>query len=151
MGHRQPGCWSRRSATGISWCAVPKRRGSGRPRRQQNRMPIATWPSARQEMEEELRRTRMESDKVLARAKAESETLVENARREAEAAQERARVLEERRGELMAELETAQAAISQFESELEAKRASLSTAGTDPSTSVRVIPTEEPDRGRVLR
>jgi hypothetical protein len=89
----------------------------------------------------------MESEKALARAKAESETLVENARREAEAAQERARVLEERRGELMAELETAQAAISQFESELEAKRASLSTAGIAPSTSVRVIPTEEPDQG----
>jgi hypothetical protein len=99
---------------------------------------------ARQEMEEESRRARMESEKMLARAKVESETLVEDARREAEAAQERARVLEERRGELMAELETAQAAISQFESELESKRASLSTAGIDPSGSVRVIPTEEP-------
>lgn len=102
--------------------------------------------SARREMEEESRRARMQSEKMLVRAKAESETLVENARREAEAAQERARVLEERRGELMAELETAQAAISQFESELEAKRASLSTAGTAPSTSVRVIPTEEPNQ-----
>ncbi|MDH3470537.1 MAG: DivIVA domain-containing protein [Acidimicrobiia bacterium] len=101
--------------------------------------------NARRNIEEETRKARMDSELMVAQARSETDKLIETAKREAEAAQERAKVLEQRRAELMAELDTAQAAISQLDSDLEKRKASLQAAGFDDST-VRVVPAEEPEK-----
>ncbi|MDH3425817.1 MAG: DivIVA domain-containing protein [Acidimicrobiia bacterium] len=101
--------------------------------------------NARHNIEEETRKARMDSELMVAQARSETDKLIEAAKREAEAAQERAKVLEQRRTELMAELDTAQAAISQLDSDLEKRKTSLQAAGFDDST-VRVVPAEEPEK-----
>lgn len=100
--------------------------------------------NARKNIEEEARQSRMEAERLIAQARSEAEALTETARRDAEASQQRARALEQRRAELMEELETAQAAIGRLESDLQERKASLQAAGFDDST-VRVLPPEEPE------
>lgn len=100
--------------------------------------------NARKNIEEEARQSRMEAERLIAKARSEAEALMETARRDAEASQQRARALEQRRAELMEELETAQEAIGRLESDLQKRKASLQAAGFDDST-VRVLPSEEPE------
>ncbi|MDH3730897.1 MAG: DivIVA domain-containing protein [Acidimicrobiia bacterium] len=95
---------------------------------------------ARQDGDETVRHSRLEADRMMEDARRESHNLIEAAKLEAEAAQERARALEERRAELMGELDVAQAAISKLEGDLTARKEALAAAGRfEPTSSVRVV------------
>ncbi len=101
---------------------------------------------ARQDGEETLRHSRLESDRMMEDARRESHNLIEAAKLEAEAAQERARALEERRTDLMGELDVAQAAISKLEADLTARKDALAAAGRfEPTSSVRVVSDADTD------
>jgi len=81
--------------------------------------------AGRREAEELVRNARMEAEKVSAQAKADHDEIINSAHRQAESAQERTRALEQRRDELMTELESVRSALSSFETELEDRRQGL--------------------------
>lgn len=78
--------------------------------------------TARREAEEVVRAAKMEAERLVAQAQADHDDIVATAHRQAEAAQERTRALEQRRQELMGELEALRATLASFESELEDRR-----------------------------
>ncbi|MCZ7533885.1 MAG: DivIVA domain-containing protein [Acidimicrobiia bacterium] len=80
---------------------------------------------ARREKDEVLRAARLESESIIAEARAESDGVLAAAQKQADAAQDRARALEERRAELLTELETARASISHLEDEIDSRRQAL--------------------------
>jgi DivIVA domain-containing protein len=92
---------------------------------------------ARREAEEATRAARMEVERLTIEAQREHDVLVERARKTSEAAQERTRALEQRRDELMAEIEGVRASLTKVEIELEERREGigLSTVGG----SVKVV------------
>jgi DivIVA domain-containing protein len=94
--------------------------------------------TARREAEDVLRSAMMDSEKLASEAKKRHDDLIEQAYRQAESAQERTRALEERREELMLELETVRATLSRLEGTLEERREDLDLSAE--STSVKVIP-----------
>lgn len=94
---------------------------------------------ARREAEDILRSAAMDAEKTKAEAEKSRDDMLSNARKQAEASQERTRALEQRREELMEELEGVRAALRQMEGTLEAKREDLNLSRTG-DTSVRVIP-----------
>lgn len=98
--------------------------------------------SARHEAEDMVRAARMESERLSAQARADYDDIISNAQRQAEAAQERTRALEERRAELMAELESIRSTLSSFEIELDAKRQGLGMAEAPPLPREVVIADE---------
>lgn len=100
--------------------------------------------TARREAEDVLRSAMMDSEKLASEAKKRHDDLIEQAYRQAESAQERTRALEERREELMLELETVRSTLSRLEGTLEERREDLELSSE--STSVRVVPARtEPD------
>ena len=100
--------------------------------------------SARREAEDVVRSAMMDSEKLGSEAKKRHDDLIEQAYRQAESAQERTRALEERREELMLELETVRSTLSRLEGSLEERREDLDLSAE--STSVRVVPARtEPD------
>ena len=105
--------------------------------------------TGRREAEDVTRAARMEAERVGAEATARHDEIIETARRQAESAQERARALEQRRQELMAELETLRSSLSRMEGELDERRTRLDVSATDESEdpiAARVArPDEEPD------
>ncbi|HSJ35899.1 MAG TPA: DivIVA domain-containing protein [Acidimicrobiia bacterium] len=78
--------------------------------------------TARREAEEVVRAAKMEAERLVAQAEADHDNILATAHRQAEAAQERTRALEQRRQELMDELESLRATLASFESELEDRR-----------------------------
>lgn len=82
---------------------------------------------ARRDREETIRAARVESDQLLEASRVEADGVLAAASHQAELAQERARALEDRRSELLGELETARAAIGELESEIESRRQELDT------------------------
>jgi DivIVA domain-containing protein len=80
---------------------------------------------AKRDREEKIRAARLEAEQVLESARTESSGVLSAATQQAELAQERARALEDRRSELLAELEGARASIGQLESEIESRRQEL--------------------------
>ncbi|MEE8332056.1 MAG: DivIVA domain-containing protein [Acidimicrobiia bacterium] len=101
---------------------------------------------ARQDSDETVRHSRLEAERMMEDARRESHNLIEAAKLEAEAAQERARALEERRADLMGELDVAQAAISKLEGDLYARKEALAAAGRfEPTSSVRVVSDADTD------
>jgi hypothetical protein len=80
---------------------------------------------AKRDREEKIRAARLEAEQVLESARTESSGVLSAATQQAELAQERARALEDRRSELLAELEGARASIGQLESEIENRRQEL--------------------------
>jgi DivIVA domain-containing protein len=98
---------------------------------------------ARREAEDIIRAAAMDAEKVTAQAEKSRDDMLSNARKQAEASQERTRALEQRREELMEELEGVRAALRQMEGTLEAKREDLNLSRTG-DTSVRVIPGNRP-------
>jgi cell division septum initiation protein DivIVA len=98
---------------------------------------------ARREAEDVLRSASMDAEKITAEAEKSRDTMLSSARKQAEASQERTRALEQRREELMEELEGVRAALRQMEGTLEAKREDLNLSRTG-DTSVRVIPGNRP-------
>ena len=111
---------------------------------------------ARRQADEMLRSSREDGEKIVVIAKAESEAILEGARQSAEKAQERARALENRRTELLGELEVAESAIRDLES-TRTKAASAPavgarvTAGDDRTHwpedegTIRILPAAEPE------
>ena len=86
----------------------------------------------------------MDSEKLASEAKKRHDDLIEQAYRQAESAQERTRALEERREELMVELETVRSTLTRLEGTLEERREDLELSSA--STSVKVVPARtEPD------
>lgn len=81
--------------------------------------------TARREAEDLVRNARMEAEKLAAQARADHDEVIASAHRQAESAQERTRALEQRREELMTELESVRSALSSFETELEDRRQGL--------------------------
>ncbi len=98
---------------------------------------------ARREAEDMLRAASMDAEKMTADAEKSRDVMLATASKQAEASQERTRALEQRREELMEELEGVRAALHQMEGTLEAKREDLNLSRTG-DTSVRVIPGNRP-------
>lgn len=100
--------------------------------------------TARRESEDLLRSAMMDAEKLGSEAKKRHDDLIEQAYRQAESAQERTRALEERREELMLELETVRSTLGRLEGTLEERREDLELSSD--TTSVKVIPARtEPD------
>ncbi|MDP3984896.1 MAG: DivIVA domain-containing protein, partial [Acidimicrobiia bacterium] len=104
---------------------------------------------ARREAEDLMRSTRMDAEKITAEAKSRQDEIIESARRQAEAAQERARALEQRRQELIGELETLRSTLSRMDGELDERRSRLglsaaSEAIEDEKVPLRVVRPDEP-------
>lgn len=106
---------------------------------------------ARREAEDLMRITRMDAEKLNAEAKSHHDEIIEQARRQAESAQERARALEQRRQELIGELETLRSTLSRMEGELDERRSRLGLSATneaieDEKASLRVVrPPDAPE------
>jgi DivIVA domain-containing protein len=112
---------------------------------------------ARRQADEMVRSSREEGERIVVIAKAESEAILEGARQSAEKAQERARALENRRAELLGELEAAEAAIKDVETTRGEREHATETgvrviaSGTEERThwpedegAVRVLPSVAP-------
>jgi len=99
---------------------------------------------ARREAEDLMRTTRMEAEKLNAEARSRHDEIIEQARRQAESAQERARALEQRRQELIGELETLRSTLSRMEGELDERRTRLGLSAAneaieDEKIQLRVV------------
>jgi DivIVA domain-containing protein len=101
-------------------------------RAEAEREAIHLTGDARRDREESIRTARVEADQIVDAARFESEAVLAAARQQAELAQERARALEDRRSELLAELEATRASISEMESEIESKRQALDAPAPEP-------------------
>lgn len=99
--------------------------------------------TARREAEDLVRAAMMDAEKMASEAKKRHDDLIDQAHRQAESAQERTRALEERREELMLELETVRSTLSRLEGSLEERREDLESGGD--STSVKVVPSPRSD------
>ncbi len=104
--------------------------------------------SARREAEDLIRAATMDAEKLASEAKKRHDDIIDQAHRQSESAQERTRALEERREELMEELESVRAALARLEGTLQERRESLDLSSE--STSVKVVPApklapDEPD------
>ena len=100
---------------------------------------------ARQASEENRRSARIDAERLVGDAQAQHDEIIEAANRAAQAAQERAQALEQRREELMGQLEKAQEAMRTLESELETKRENLRDRDVPVDLStVRVVSPPEP-------
>ncbi|HEY5889404.1 MAG TPA: DivIVA domain-containing protein [Acidimicrobiia bacterium] len=95
--------------------------------------------NARREAEDLVRTAAMDAEKLNTGATKAHDEMIEQARRQSEASQERTQALEQRREELMAELEGVRTTLSHLEGTLEAKRDDLKLSRTTDS-SVRVVP-----------
>ncbi|MGH8872757.1 MAG: DivIVA domain-containing protein [Acidimicrobiia bacterium] len=98
--------------------------------------------TARREAEDLVRAAMMDAEKLASEAKKRHDDLIEQAYRQAEGAQERTRALEERREELMLELETVRSTLTRLEGTLEERREDLEES---ESTSVKVVPPPRSD------
>lgn len=83
---------------------------------------------ARREAEDVLRAAKTEAERMSTNAQAEAARTLDEARRAAEGAQERARALEERRAELLIELDAARSSIGQLEKQIDERREVLEEA-----------------------
>jgi DivIVA domain-containing protein len=99
--------------------------------------------TARREAEDLVRAAMMDAEKLASEAKKHHDDLIDRAHRQAESAQERTRALEERREELMLELETVRSTLTRLEGTLEERREDLDSSSE--STSVRVVPSPRSD------
>ncbi|MEE9534754.1 MAG: DivIVA domain-containing protein [Acidimicrobiia bacterium] len=100
---------------------------------------------ARQVSEENRRSARIDAERLVGDAQAQHDEIIETANRAAQAAQERAQALEQRRTELMDQLEKAQEAMRSLESELDTKRENLRERDVPVDLStVRVVSAPEP-------
>ena len=95
--------------------------------------------SARRESEDLTRVARMEAERVHAEALARHDEIVESARRQAEGSQERARALEQRRQELLAELETLRSSLARMEGELDERRTRLGLSSPDEQPAEPIL------------
>jgi len=100
--------------------------------------------AGRRESDEVTRTARMEAERLNAEAQARHDEIIEVARRQAEASQERARALEQRRQELLAELETLRSSLSRMEGELDERRTRLGLSAAE--SPAQEVPAPAPSR-----
>lgn len=105
-------------------------------RAEAERESVRLTGNARQDADALVRESQSDADELLTSARRESEGLLFEAQRAADSAQQRARALEERRVELMAELETARQSISQIS-------AAAHLADSEPESLQKFIPRPE--------
>jgi hypothetical protein len=96
-------------------------------RAEAEREAIRLTGDAKRDREELIRSARLEAEEVIEGARGESNGMLAAASQQAEQAQERARALEDRRAELLSELESTRASISHLEEEIDSKRQALET------------------------
>ncbi len=94
-------------------------------RAEAEREAIRLTGDAKSDRDEMIRTTRLEAEQIIENARTESDGVLAAANQAAELAQERARALEERRSELLTELEAARSSIGQLETKIESKRQQL--------------------------
>jgi DivIVA domain-containing protein len=97
--------------------------------------------ATRREAEETVRAAKLEAERVLMDARSRADELILDASRKVEAAEKRAAAVEERRSEMLTELENARQTISKLEGEIEQRREAL--AGPSPeeveSSTVKLL------------
>lgn len=93
---------------------------------------------ARREAEDLVRNANMEAEKIVADAATRRDEIIDGANRQASAAQERTRALENRRDELLEELENVRSTLTKLEGSLEERREALDLS-REPDPSVRVV------------
>jgi hypothetical protein len=94
-------------------------------RAEAEREAIRLTGDAKRDREELIRGARLESEEMIESARGESDGMLAAASQQAEQAQERARALEDRRAELLTELESTRASISNLEEEIDSRRQAL--------------------------
>ncbi|MCB1247170.1 MAG: DivIVA domain-containing protein [Acidimicrobiia bacterium] len=87
---------------------------------------------AKRDRDEALRSARQEAESIVEEARRESDGVLAAAQKQAEVAQERARALEDRRSELLKELEATRDSISALEHEIDSRRQELETPEPEP-------------------
>lgn len=118
-------------------------------RAEAEREAIRLTGDAKRDREESIRAARVESERVLEVATAESEGILEAARRQAELAQERARALEDRRAELLLELESTRTSIGHLEEQIESRRQELEAPEPIPEPEIEPTIHHTSDSGSV--
>ncbi|MCL1600708.1 MAG: DivIVA domain-containing protein [Actinomycetia bacterium] len=130
-------------------------------RAEAEREAIRLTGDAKRDREELIRGARLETEEMIESARGESNGMLAAASQQAEQAQERARALEDRRSELLSELESTRASIGLLEEEIDSRKQELEEPelivepqavspthhGSD-SGSVRIV---APSRSRTLR
>src|SRR5690606_10593699 len=86
---------------------------------------------------------KMEAERLVAQARADHDDIIAAAHRQAQAAQERARALEERRSELMDEIEAVRGTLASLEGELEEKRLGIGLSEPTELTGKMILLDEE--------
>lgn len=132
-------------------------------RAEAEREAIRLTGDAKRDREELIRSARLESEVMIESARGESNGMLAAAGQQAEQAQERARALEDRRAELLSELESTRASIGLLEEEIDSRKQELETPEPEPepepehdprshhgadSGSVRIV---APSRSRTLK
>jgi DivIVA domain-containing protein len=98
---------------------------------------------ARRETEDVVRNATMDAEKMIVDATRRRDDIIAQANRQASAAQERTRALEQRRDELLEELESVRATLTRLEGGLEERRDRLDVIDTEPSTVKVVHPSQD--------
>jgi len=93
---------------------------------------------ARREAEDRLRKAGMDGEKMTSEATKRRDAIIDAANRQAAASQERTRALEQRRDELLTELENVRSTLTRLEGSLEERRETLDLSAAD-TTSVKVV------------
>ncbi len=104
-------------------------------RAEAEREAIRLTGDAKRDREESIRTARIEAEQLLDGARSESDGILVSANKQAEQAQHRARALEDRRSELLSDLESTRASIGQLEEQIESKRQELETPEIPPAPS----------------
>ncbi|MGI9529981.1 MAG: hypothetical protein ACR2NG_09725, partial [Acidimicrobiia bacterium] len=94
-------------------------------RAEAEREAIRLTGDAKRDRDEMLRAARSEAEQIIDAARIESDGVLAAAGQQAELAQERARALEDRRSELLGELEATRASIGELETEIESRKLEL--------------------------
>jgi DivIVA domain-containing protein len=100
---------------------------------------------ARREADDMVRGARMEAERLNADATARHDEIIDAARKQAEASQERARALEQRRQELLTELEGLRSSLSRMEGELDERRTKLNLSAPDDTITEPPVRVLSPD------
>ena len=94
--------------------------------------------SARREAEDLFRKATMDAEKITYEGAKRRDDIIDTANRQAAASQERTRALEQRRDELLVELERVRSTLTRLEESLEEKRETLDLSAAD-TTSVKLV------------
>ena len=95
--------------------------------------------AARRESEDMVRNATMDVEKVMNDATKRRDEIIDGANRQAAAAQERARALEQRRDELLEELENVRSTLTRLEGSLAERREALDLSSSAENSSVRIV------------